>query len=93
MKTRYTVALSILAGVAVGAAAVQALHAQEEDGLFLGLLQAQAEQGGGTHPFAHFFEHALGSFHVGGHAEHEGGLGLHPVQHGFQARVDGRVGA
>ena len=28
MKTRYTVALSILAGVAVGAAAVQALHAQ-----------------------------------------------------------------
>ena len=28
MKTRYTVALSILAGVALGAAAVQALHAQ-----------------------------------------------------------------
>jgi uncharacterized protein (DUF1330 family) len=28
MKPRYTVALSILAGVAVGAAAVQALHAQ-----------------------------------------------------------------
>jgi uncharacterized protein (DUF1330 family) len=28
MKTRYTVALSIFAGVAVGAAAVQALHAQ-----------------------------------------------------------------
>ncbi len=28
MKTRYAVALSILAGVAVGAAAVQALHAQ-----------------------------------------------------------------
>ena len=28
MKTRYTVALSICAGVAVGAAAVQALHAQ-----------------------------------------------------------------
>ena len=28
MKTRYTVALSVLAGVAVGAAAVQALHAQ-----------------------------------------------------------------
>ena len=28
MKTRYTIALSILAGVAVGAAAVQALHAQ-----------------------------------------------------------------
>jgi uncharacterized protein (DUF1330 family) len=28
MKTRYTVALSILAGVAVGAAAVQGLHAQ-----------------------------------------------------------------
>ena len=28
MKTRYTVALSIVAGVAVGAAAVQALHAQ-----------------------------------------------------------------
>ena len=28
MKTRYTVALYILAGVAVGAAAVQALHAQ-----------------------------------------------------------------
>ena len=28
MKTHYTVALSILAGVAVGAAAVQALHAQ-----------------------------------------------------------------
>src|SRR6266849_6304334 len=28
MKTRYTVALSIWAGVAVGAAAVQALHAQ-----------------------------------------------------------------
>jgi hypothetical protein len=28
MKIRYTVALSILAGVAVGAAAVQALHAQ-----------------------------------------------------------------
>ncbi len=28
MKTRYTVALSILAGVAVGAAAGQALHAQ-----------------------------------------------------------------
>jgi hypothetical protein len=28
MKTRYTVALSILAGVVVGAAAVQALHAQ-----------------------------------------------------------------
>jgi uncharacterized protein (DUF1330 family) len=28
MKTRYTVALSILAGVAVGAAAVHALHAQ-----------------------------------------------------------------
>jgi uncharacterized protein (DUF1330 family) len=28
MKTRYTVALSILAGVAVGAVAVQALHAQ-----------------------------------------------------------------
>ena len=28
MKTRYTVTLSILAGVAVGAAAVQALHAQ-----------------------------------------------------------------
>jgi uncharacterized protein (DUF1330 family) len=28
MKTRYTVALSILAGVAVGAAAVQTLHAQ-----------------------------------------------------------------
>jgi uncharacterized protein (DUF1330 family) len=28
MKTRYAVALSILAGVALGAAAVQALHAQ-----------------------------------------------------------------
>jgi uncharacterized protein (DUF1330 family) len=28
MKTRYTVALSILAGVAVGAAAVQSLHSQ-----------------------------------------------------------------
>jgi uncharacterized protein (DUF1330 family) len=28
MKTRYTVALSIWAGVAIGAAAVQALHAQ-----------------------------------------------------------------
>ena len=28
MKTRYTVALSMLAGVAVGAAAVQGLHAQ-----------------------------------------------------------------
>ena len=28
MKTRYTVALSVLAGVAVGAAAVQGLHAQ-----------------------------------------------------------------
>ncbi len=28
MKTRHTVALSILAGVALGAAAVQALHAQ-----------------------------------------------------------------
>jgi uncharacterized protein (DUF1330 family) len=28
MKTRYTVALSVVAGVAVGAAAVQALHAQ-----------------------------------------------------------------
>jgi uncharacterized protein (DUF1330 family) len=28
MKTRYTIALSIWAGVAVGAAAVQALHAQ-----------------------------------------------------------------
>jgi len=28
MKTRYTVAVSILVGVAVGAAAVQALHAQ-----------------------------------------------------------------
>ena len=28
MQTRYTVALSILAGVALGAAAVQALHAQ-----------------------------------------------------------------
>jgi uncharacterized protein (DUF1330 family) len=28
MKTRYTVALSICAGVALGAAAVQALHAQ-----------------------------------------------------------------
>ena len=28
MKTRYTAALSILAGLAVGAAAVQALHAQ-----------------------------------------------------------------
>ena len=28
MKTRYTVALSILAGAAVGAAAVEALHAQ-----------------------------------------------------------------
>src|SRR5713226_4274370 len=28
MKTRYAVALSILAGVAVGAAAVQALHAE-----------------------------------------------------------------
>ena len=30
MKTRYTVALSIWAGVAVGAAAVQALHAQSK---------------------------------------------------------------
>jgi uncharacterized protein (DUF1330 family) len=30
MKTRYTVALSILAGVAVGAAAVQALNAQAQ---------------------------------------------------------------
>jgi uncharacterized protein (DUF1330 family) len=28
MKTRYTIALSIWAGVAIGAAAVQALHAQ-----------------------------------------------------------------
>ena len=28
MKARYTVALSILAGIAVGTAAVQALHAQ-----------------------------------------------------------------
>jgi uncharacterized protein (DUF1330 family) len=28
MKTRYTVALSVVAGVAIGAAAVQALHAQ-----------------------------------------------------------------
>ncbi len=28
MKTRYTVALSICAGIAIGAAAVQALHAQ-----------------------------------------------------------------
>src|SRR3979490_2377494 len=28
MKTHYTIALSLLAGVAVGAAAVQALHAQ-----------------------------------------------------------------
>jgi uncharacterized protein (DUF1330 family) len=28
MKTRYTAALSVLAGLAVGAAAVQALHAQ-----------------------------------------------------------------
>ena len=28
MKTRYTAALSILAGLAVGVAAVQALHAQ-----------------------------------------------------------------
>jgi len=28
MKTRYTVALSMVAGVAIGAAAVQALHAQ-----------------------------------------------------------------
>ena len=28
MKTRYTVAVSVLAGLAVGAAAVQALHAQ-----------------------------------------------------------------
>jgi len=30
MKTRYLVALSVLAGVAVGAAAMQALHAQAE---------------------------------------------------------------
>jgi hypothetical protein len=28
MKTHYTVALSICAGLAIGAAAVQALHAQ-----------------------------------------------------------------
>ena len=28
MKTRYTVALSVLAGLAVGAAAVETLHAQ-----------------------------------------------------------------
>ena len=30
MKTRYTAALSVLAGLAVGAAAVQALHAQSK---------------------------------------------------------------
>ncbi len=28
MKTRYTVALTLLAGIAIGAAAVQGLHAQ-----------------------------------------------------------------
>jgi uncharacterized protein (DUF1330 family) len=35
MKTRCTVALSILAGVAVGAAAVQALHAQAKPSAYV----------------------------------------------------------
>ena len=35
MKTRCTVALSVLAGVAVGAAAVQALHAQAKPPLYV----------------------------------------------------------
>ena len=35
MKMRYTVTLSILAGVAVGAAAVQALHAQAKPAAYV----------------------------------------------------------
>src|SRR5215813_2349576 len=35
MKTRYTVALSMLAGVAVGAAAIQGLHAQAGKKVYL----------------------------------------------------------
>ncbi len=48
MKTKYTVALSVLAGVAIGAAAIQTLHAQAKPPVYMVAINEITDQEGYT---------------------------------------------
>ena len=48
MKTRYTIALSVVAGVAIGAAAIQTLHAQAKLPVYMVAINEISDQEGYT---------------------------------------------
>jgi uncharacterized protein (DUF1330 family) len=87
MKTRYTVALSVVAGAALGAAAVQGLHAQVKPKAYT-VSESETLDATAVAPFVSAIEAAQSA--AGGHSLHTRGgrvVTLLPEEHAAPKRV------